>query len=179
MFAFTSKPASKTKCNVASTHGESAMSVTIHQESVMIEIPPAIQETMESQIPPVIQKETNDGLISPTPNGNGVNNEGLDDGLEHDLNNCVHGGLEICGWDKLREQIMKDLERGAKTMPLTTTNQLLVLRNFTNLQLKGYGKMEVSLEIACQWHPSKGTHYARKVALACHYQVFEQLPEEK
>jgi hypothetical protein len=31
-----------------------------------------------------------------------------------------------------------------------------------------------------QWHKGKGTHFARWVRiLACHYQLFEQLPDEK
>jgi len=36
------------------------------------------------------------------------------------------------------------------------------------------------LDIAQQWHSGKGIWFARQIrALACHYQVFEQLPAEK
>ena len=72
------------------------------------------------------------------------------------------------------------MKKGGDTLPISQVNQLLILHNFATLRLKGYGKMEASLEIARQWHEGEGMHYARKVrALARHYQVFEQLPIEK
>ena len=72
------------------------------------------------------------------------------------------------------------MKKAGNTLPITQINQLLILRNFATLQLKGYGKIEASFEIARQWHEGEGKHYARKVrALARHYQVFEQLPTEK
>ena len=57
----------------------------------------------------------------------------------------------------------------------------MILRNFANLRLKGYGQIEASFEIAQQWHEqdSSNSHFAWRVrALAHHYQIFEQLPKE-
>jgi hypothetical protein len=72
------------------------------------------------------------------------------------------------------------MKKGRNTLPLTKINQLLVLQNFATLQLKGYGKIKASLEIAQQWHEGEGKHFAQKVrALAHHYQAFEQLSMEK
>jgi len=56
------------------------------------------------------------------------------------------------------------LKKGAqvKTLPLSCLNQLLVLQNFATLQLKGFGRISASQEIAHQWHEGKGssTYYA-------------------
>lgn len=49
------------------------------------------------------------------------------------------GGFEIQGWDKLRDQIKEDLAKGAKTLPLSHINQLILIWNFSNLQLKVLG----------------------------------------
>ena len=58
-------------------------------------------------------------------------------------------------------------------------NQLLLLRNFATLRIKGTRKIAASCKIAQQWHDGEGIHFARHVqALACHYQVFEQLPTQ-
>jgi len=65
-------------------------------------------------------------------------------------------------------------------MFLSKINQLLILCNFATLRLKGYRKIEASVEIARQWHKKDGRHFARKVrSLARHYQLFEQLPRER
>jgi hypothetical protein len=65
-------------------------------------------------------------------------------------------------------------------LPLLQINQLLILRNFATLCLKGYQTIAASFEIARQWHEKDGTHFTRKVrSLARHYQLFEQLPQEK
>ncbi|KIK80774.1 hypothetical protein PAXRUDRAFT_36084 [Paxillus rubicundulus Ve08.2h10] len=99
---------------------------------------------------------------------------------EDELEEQEQGGIEVRGWNELREQIKSDLSKGAKTLPLSCINQLLLIRNFATLRLKGSGRIEASLEIARQWHEGKGAHFAWKVrALACHYQVFEQLPVKK
>jgi hypothetical protein len=80
----------------------------------------------------------------------------------------------------LRDQIKANLKKQGSTLPLSQINQLLILRNFTTLRLKGYWTIAASLEIARQWHEKDGTHFARKVrSLAQHYQLFEQLPQEK
>jgi hypothetical protein len=88
--------------------------------------------------------------------------------------------IEIHGWDTLRDQIKADLKKRGDTLPLSKVNQLLILRNFATLRLKGYRTIAASIEIAQQWHERDGTHFACKVcSLACHYQLFEQLPREK
>ena len=52
------------------------------------------------------------------------------------------------------------MKKAGNTLPITQINQLLILQNFATLQLKGYGKIEASLEIAQQWHEGEGKHYA-------------------
>lgn len=88
---------------------------------------------------------------------------------------------EIRPWDQLRNQIKADLKNKKLTLTLTHVNQLLIIRNFATLRLKGLLRIPASMEIARQWHESESpTHFARRVrALAHHYQVFEQLPKEK
>jgi len=148
----------------------------IRQESIEVEIPPAIrQESVEVQIPPLTSR--NDEGVCPTDD---TEDEITGDGWECDIDECVRAGAEIRGWDKLRDQIKEDLKKGAKTLPMSKINQLLILRNFATLLLKGLGWIKASSDIACQWKEGEGKHFARKVrALARHYQVFEQLPREK
>ena len=56
----------------------------------------------------------------------------------------------------------------------------MILSNFATLRLKGHSCMDASLQIAEQLHDRDGTWFARKVRmLACHYQIFEQLPIER
>lgn len=88
---------------------------------------------------------------------------------------------EVRGWDVLREQVKADLHSAKKRkLTLTQVNQLLIIRNFATLRLKGFGRIAASQEIARQWHEGEGVHFARQVrALARHYQLFEQLPVEK
>ncbi|KZT63123.1 hypothetical protein DAEQUDRAFT_680923 [Daedalea quercina L-15889] len=88
---------------------------------------------------------------------------------------------DIRGWYDLREQIKADLARSKKkNVILTEINQLLILRNFATLRLKGFERIPASQEIARQWHEGEGVHFARRIRqLACHYQLFEQLPIEK
>ncbi|KZV74693.1 hypothetical protein PENSPDRAFT_572631 [Peniophora sp. CONT] len=87
---------------------------------------------------------------------------------------------EVRGWKELREQIKKDLAADKKrSLTFSQINQLLIIRNFATLRLKGLGWMAASDAIALQWHEGEGVHYARRVrALARHYQNFEQLPAE-
>lgn len=91
------------------------------------------------------------------------------------------GGAEIRGWHDLREQVKTKLKRGKTTLTVTQVNQLLLIRNFATLRLKGYGRIAASEEIARQWHENaSATYFARRVrALARHYQVFEHLPLER
>lgn len=88
--------------------------------------------------------------------------------------------VEIKSWEELRNQIKADLKRHNKTLPLSKLNQLMILSNFATLQLKGASRIQASIEIARQWHPGQGVWFARRVrALARHYQIFEQLPQER
>jgi hypothetical protein len=89
--------------------------------------------------------------------------------------------VDIRPWDVLREQVKSDLKKaGKQSLPLSKINQLLILRNFATLRLKGFTCIQASNEIALQWHEGDGTYFARRVrALARYYQVFEQLPKEK
>ena len=152
--------------------------VTIRQESVEVEIPPAIrEESVEVQIPPAICEECVEVVIPPAL-GSDQDDKNR---WEYDVDECVHGGkVDVHGWEVLQEQIKKDMKKTGNTLPITQINQLLILQNFATLQLKGYGKIKASFEIAQQWHEGEGKHYAHKAqALAWHYQVFEQLPSEK
>ena len=64
-------------------------------------------------------------------------------------------------------------------LTLTQINQLIILRNFATLRLKGLKRITVSTQIAEQWHGGQGVHFAHQIrALARHYQKFEQLPVE-
>lgn len=98
---------------------------------------------------------------------------------ESEILNLMPGVVsEIRTWTDLREQIKVDLKK--KSLPLSKVNQLLILRNFATLRLKGDGKIDASREIARQWHEGEGVHFARKVrTLARHYQLYEQLPIER
>lgn len=62
-------------------------------------------------------------------------------------------------------------------------NQLIILRSFATLCLRGMKKMEASHQIALQWQDDirgSAVHLARCIrALAHHYQVHEELPAEK
>jgi hypothetical protein len=169
------------------THTRNALpnQVMVHQKSPDIEIEavqPAIwDETVEVEIPPQIREESVEVTI-PSPPDREDESGGAQGkhGWEDDLDECIQAGVEIRSWEDLRKQIKEELQKGSKTLPLSKINQLLVLRNFATLQLKGFSKTAGSILVATQWHEGEGTYYARKVrALARHYQVFEQLPREK
>ena len=65
-------------------------------------------------------------------------------------------------------------------MPLSKSNQYLIISNFATLRLKGASRTQASVEIARQWHEGPGNWFAHRVrALARHYQAFEKLPVEK
>ena len=68
---------------------------------------------------------------------------------------------EIRGWEELRQQIKEDLKRAHKnSKSLTRTNQLLILRNFATLHLKGVQRMAASKEIVQQWDEGVSIHFA-------------------
>ena len=87
--------------------------------------------------------------------------------------------VDVRTWKDLREQLKGDIAHAYKQRArLTTLNQLLLLRNFATLRMKGSGRMAASQEIARQWHDGEGAHFARQVrVLARHYQIHEQLPD--
>lgn len=158
---------------------KSLENLVVRQESVEVEIPPTIrEESVEIKIPPAISQESANAEILSDADLDTCEEVGK--GWEDDADECVHGNIEIRAWDELREQIKKDLKKNSNCLPLSKINQLLVIRNFATLRLKGYGRIQASEEIAQQWHEGEGKHYARQVrALARHYQIFEQLPREK
>ncbi|KIL54192.1 hypothetical protein M378DRAFT_188729 [Amanita muscaria Koide BX008] len=151
--------------------------------------PPAIdriQIRQESPTPPPLEFEIQIRSESVTPSPlqfEGDNSPQLDPWEEeiHDnLNTQLKEKADIRSWHELRDQIKKDLKKNHYT--LSQINQLLIIRNFATLRLKGYGRMEASMTIAEQWHEGTGSqvHFSRRVrALARHYQIYEQLPEEK
>ena len=103
--------------------------------------------------------------------------EGWEEELEE---NVLPEKTEIRGWDILRKKIKAELKKKHKTLTISQHNQLLILRNFATLRLKGWGRIQASLHIAEQWHEGTGTYLATRVrALARFYQVFERLPDEK
>ena len=56
-----------------------------------------------------------------------------------------------------------DQGKGVRSLPVSQVNQLLIIRNFATLHLKGYNQIDASLDIACQWHEGEGVHFAQKV----------------
>ena len=86
---------------------------------------------------------------------------------------------EVHTWEVLCKQIKDDLVKECGKNK-KRTNQLTILRNFAMLRIKGMGRIAVSEDIARQWHKGTGVHFACWIRLlACHYQLFEQLPIEK
>jgi hypothetical protein len=99
---------------------------------------------------------------------------------EDELDMRLGLGMEVKGWDLLREQIQARLKKNYKQYSLSQINQYMLLSNFANLRLKGHSRIDASLEIARQWHTGTGNWFARRIwALARHYQIFENLPIEK
>ncbi|KAH6908120.1 hypothetical protein BKA70DRAFT_1222920 [Coprinopsis sp. MPI-PUGE-AT-0042] len=104
---------------------------------------------------------------------------------EEELNFAHISVSDIRSWDVLRKQIDDDIKKGLKSKRLAQSqlNQLMILRGFATLRLRGFGKMEASKRVAQQWQNDiKGSavSFARRIrALARHYQYYEQLPLEK
>ncbi|KAJ6546396.1 hypothetical protein DFH09DRAFT_1087719 [Mycena vulgaris] len=87
------------------------------------------------------------------------------------------GAGNVRSWHALREKVKTDLKK--RNLSATQHNQLLIIRSFATLRIKGLKRIQASLEIARQWHEGNGNHFARRIqALARHYQVFEELPVE-
>ena len=93
------------------------------------------------------------------------------DNEEDDINNMVEAigsqpkaKKEICMWEELQEQIKSDLEEAHKRHEtLTHMNKLLILRNFAMLRIKGTGRIDISREIARQWHKGTGIHFTHQI----------------
>ncbi|KAF8590727.1 hypothetical protein K439DRAFT_1611845 [Ramaria rubella] len=106
------------------------------------------------------------------------------EGWEEDVSETVrpHDRDNIRGWAELCTQIKEDLKKKHSRMCLSEINQLMILRNFATLCLKGHGRIASSNEIAKQWHEQvdgSSNHFAHCIqSLARHYQIFEQLPIE-
>jgi hypothetical protein len=127
--------------------------------------------------------------ISPPP-GSGIESDSNADSSsgneeEEDIDNFMAAGgsepkakEDIRDWNELRDQIKSDLTMAHKQhQPLSRINQLMILRNFATLRMKGVGRIIASQEIARQWQDGTGVHFARQVRfLARHYQLFEHLP---
>jgi len=107
-----------------------------------------------------------------------------DEEWEAELDECLAPNpIEIRDWSTLREQIKNDLAKKYKSLPLSQVNQLMILRNFATLRLRGLGRIEASKEITRQFHQKlegSSGHFACRIwSLACHHQIFEQLPRER
>lgn len=90
---------------------------------------------------------------------------------------------DIRGWDVLPDQINDDLRKKSNSLAKSHINQLLILRGFAALWIRGVGKMKASEQVALQWQDDIGGSalgFARRIrALARHYQLYEQLPLER
>ena len=93
---------------------------------------------------------------------------------------CNGDITEAKGWEELCKQIILDIKKKGKNLPLSHLNQLLMLLSFATLRLKQVSRIAASEENARQWHNNGGLYLARRICvLARHYQIFEQLPPEK
>jgi hypothetical protein len=121
--------------------------ITVCQESVEVEIPPAIcKESMDVEIPPIICEESVDieippaiceaskgDKIPPVPHEESVEREippahEAPEGLwEDELDDCVCAGVEIRDWATLQDQVKKDMGKGARSLPVSQVNQLLII----------------------------------------------------
>ncbi|CDO77934.1 hypothetical protein BN946_scf184610.g1 [Trametes cinnabarina] len=154
---------------------EAARMASLSQEAASSDSPAEFTPPAEGRAASLGSADSNAGAVT-----DGDGNE--EDGWESEEDNLeeMGGGAEIRGWKELREQVKVDLKKKSPPLSLAQTNQLIIIRNFATLRLKGFGRITASQEIARQWHEGEGTHLARCVrALARHYQVFEQLPIEK
>ncbi len=90
------------------------------------------------------------------------------EGEEDEIDGLLNAGTsrleareDIRDWCELWEQIKSDLQSTQRNhLKLTQINQLLILRNFATLCIKGYKHMAASKEIAQQWHEGLGAYSA-------------------
>ncbi|KAJ7336113.1 hypothetical protein DFH08DRAFT_1018361 [Mycena albidolilacea] len=86
---------------------------------------------------------------------------------EAELDEQVHAGPgPVLTWTEIRDLVDKKLKVAKKShIPLAQVNQLLIIRNFATLSLKGFGRIQASVEIARQWQEGQGVHFARRISL--------------
>lgn len=152
-----------------------------------VDLSPA-HSSAPSPVPSSAASSTHISPIStwlPTPEpvmalgGDGIT---FEEGWEAELDEQVHAGPgPVLTWTEIRDLVDKKLEVAKKShTPLAQINQLLIIRNFATLFLKGFGRIQASVEIARQWHKDKGVHFARRVhILIRHFEIFQDLPKEK
>ncbi|KAJ7715735.1 hypothetical protein B0H16DRAFT_1477153 [Mycena metata] len=90
--------------------------------------------------------------------------------------------IAILTWTEIRDLVDKKLRAAKKShTPLAQVNQLLIIRNFATLSLKGFGCIQASVEIARQWHKDKGVHFARRVRAfsSAILKIFKISPERR
>jgi hypothetical protein len=123
----------------------------------------------------------NDNAIDPQNIAEGEEEEYNSDVEERDIEQFLDteesdpaatAEVKIRGWQELHEQLKGDLRKAnEQNATLTQINQLLILHNFATLHIKGHGRMDMSEQIAQQWHDGLGVHFAHQIrTLACHYQ---------
>jgi hypothetical protein len=92
-----------------------------------------------------------------------VENGIADDDWEDELDmRVLQPKSQICDWVALHEQINDDIKM-IKTLPQRQLNQLLIIRNFATLCLKGFPCTNASIEVARQWHEGEGIYFARQI----------------
>ena len=124
-----------------------------------LSLSPQVQIRQESVTPPPLNFDDDD-VPSASCLGKRKEREGEtadaerdDEEWEAELDESLAPGTtEIRGWLTLRAQIKEDLKKKARSLPLSQINQLMILRNFATLRLKGLGRIVASKEIARQWH---------------------------
>ncbi|KAJ7243669.1 hypothetical protein C8J57DRAFT_1525428 [Mycena rebaudengoi] len=122
---------------------------------------------------------------SPTPEPAmpiGGDGSTFEEDWEAELDERVHAGPgPVLSWTEIRDLVDKRLKLAKKKYtPLAQVNQLLIIRNFATLSLKGFGRIQASVEIARQWQEGKGVHFARRVRILIrHFEIFQDLPKEK
>ncbi|KAJ3507789.1 hypothetical protein NMY22_g16822 [Coprinellus aureogranulatus] len=172
-------------------HPSPLANISIREESTEPSLEPRIRQ--ESLTPPPLDFDSSDSSDAPDeapgalqPAGGEGDGEASTDEMEpweDELQEALTANIEVRGWDILRDEIKKTLTKKHRKLTLVQINQLIILRNFATLRLKGLGRMQASRHIALEWNDDlhgSGEGFAQRVrALARHYQVYERLPDEK
>ncbi|KIK02078.1 hypothetical protein K443DRAFT_539523 [Laccaria amethystina LaAM-08-1] len=119
--------------------------------TVLEKTPAIVQIREESITPPPITACKRSADEAGLEDGGDVGSEkDVEEMLEDEIEDVMQPRSEIRSWGDLREQIKTDLKKKHAHLPLSQINQLMILRNFTNLRMKGFGRIEASREIARQ-----------------------------